>query len=115
MRTFQQLKRITEPDIYRLDENMPTEAICFLFNTTDPKSTIEFKVEKLYAFTQWLCANNIPHNLFMTPRLQEEKDSLNQQLKIFVYAREEFCVVKDLKKCNLGFCELSGYVTVGGE
>lgn len=94
---------------------MPTEAICFMFDATETKSTIEAKVEKLYTFMQWLCANNIPHNLFMTPQVQENKDSLDQQLKVFVYAREEFCFVKELTQCNLGFCELSGYVTVGSK
>lgn len=93
---------------------MPTEAICFVIDTNDTKTKIELKLDKLFKFLIWMCDNEIPHNIFMTPVPQAEHE-VQKKLKIFIYAREKFCIIKDLQSCNIGFCELSGYVPVGGK
>ncbi|XP_054733321.1 GDP-D-glucose phosphorylase 1 isoform X1 [Anastrepha obliqua] len=98
--------------IYRLSENMPTEAVCFIFKKSTDDEAFVVQLQKLYNFIVWLCDHNIPHNLFLTPtRNEQDKDTL----KVFVFARKSFCYVKDLNVCNIGFCEISGYVTVGDE
>ncbi|XP_065361246.1 GDP-D-glucose phosphorylase 1 [Calliphora vicina] len=106
------LQHLSDPDIYRLDPSMPTEAICFMIDTHDSKTKIELKLNELYKFLIWLCDNNIPYNVFMTPVLPE-KHAVQQKLKVFVYARAQHCIVKQLNNINLGFCELSGFVPVG--
>ncbi|KNC27736.1 hypothetical protein FF38_03135 [Lucilia cuprina] len=101
------LQHLSEPDIYRLDDNMPTQAICFIVDTHDSKTKIELKLHQLFKFIMWLCDNNMPHNIFMTPVAEDKK------LKIFVFARQEFCIVKQFNTINIGFCELAGFVPIG--
>uniref|UniRef100_A0A1A9WTA9 GDP-D-glucose phosphorylase 1 n=1 Tax=Glossina brevipalpis TaxID=37001 RepID=A0A1A9WTA9_9MUSC len=103
------LDSLCEGDIYRLNNSMPTQAVCWIFNGEDSTTQMENKTRKLHEFLEWLCRENIPHNIFMTP----DRTKQPKRLKIFVYPRENFCVVKDFKAFNIGFCEMSGYVPVG--
>ncbi|KAL9901524.1 GDP-D-glucose phosphorylase 1 [Glossina fuscipes fuscipes] len=104
-----ELDTLCEDDVFRLNSSMPTQAVCWIFNQRDSVTQMENKTRKLYEFLEWLCTENTPHNIFMTPdRVKSQK-----RLKIFVYPRENFCVVKDFKAFNVGFCEMSGYVPVG--
>lgn len=85
---------------------MPTEAICFIIDNDNNKLI----VKSIYELLEFLCKQNIPHNIFITPdRAHEFK-----RLKLFIYARENHCNIKDLTALNLAFCELSGYIPVGG-
>ncbi|XP_075160427.1 GDP-D-glucose phosphorylase 1 [Haematobia irritans] len=104
------LRSLIDDGIYRFDETMPTEAICFQINPVDTEAMKTKKLENLNQFIQWLCTNNIPHNIFMTPDRIRIKE---KNLKIFVFARKEYCVIKDLTTYNIGFCELAGYMPVG--
>uniref|UniRef100_A0A1I8PXV9 GDP-D-glucose phosphorylase 1 n=1 Tax=Stomoxys calcitrans TaxID=35570 RepID=A0A1I8PXV9_STOCA len=104
------LQFLTHPDIYRLDETMPTEAICFQINTEDSEALKIEKLQRLNEFLQWLCNNNMPHNLFLTPERGQQQ---GKTLKVFVYVRKEYCFVKNVNTYNIGFCELAGYMPVG--
>ncbi|XP_037939358.1 GDP-D-glucose phosphorylase 1 isoform X1 [Teleopsis dalmanni] len=103
-----ELELISEDYIYRLHPHMPTEAICFVVDKSDSEILLDVKIKQIYDFVMWLCENNFPHNIFMTKCI----NSINK-LKIFIYYRQEFCVIKDLSYYNIAFCELSGYVPVG--
>ncbi|XP_073840895.1 GDP-D-glucose phosphorylase 1 [Musca autumnalis] len=107
------LQFLSEPDIFRLAPNMPTEAICFQINLEDSKTVKLKKVKRLNEFLQWLCINNMPHNLFLTP--ERNLPNKTNVLKVFVFVRQEYCIVKNLNTYNIGFCELAGYVPVGGK
>ncbi|XP_067613432.1 GDP-D-glucose phosphorylase 1 isoform X2 [Eurosta solidaginis] len=105
-----ELQALSPTNIFRLSPKMPTEAICFLFKKSNDDVTFNLQLEHLYNFIVWLCDHDIPHNLFMTPKCSHP---FEDTLKVFVFARQEFCYVKDLNTYNIGFCELAGYVTVG--
>lgn len=97
--------------IYRLSDKMPTEAICYIFNKTNNEEALNAQLQQLFNFIIWLCDHDIPHNLFLTSNRNE---SLGDILKVFVFCRKSFCYVKNLNTYNIGFCEVSGYVAVGG-
>ncbi|XP_005184763.2 GDP-D-glucose phosphorylase 1 [Musca domestica] len=107
-----ELQFLSQSEVLRISPNMPTEAICFQFKAEDTEAIILKKVQKLNAFLQWLCTNNMPHNLFLTP---ERIPSKEKMLKVFVFVRQEYCIVKNLNTYNIGFCELAGYVPVGAK
>lgn len=107
-----ELELLQSTNIYRLSDKMPTEAICFIFTKTTDAEALSAQILKLFNFIIWLCEHDIPHNLFLTPNRNE---SLGNVLKVFVFCRKSFCYVKDLNTYNIGFCEVSGYVTVGDE
>lgn len=90
---------------------MPTEAICVQIKYDETVEMYNTKLHKLDEFLQWLCINNMPHNLFITP----ERNKATKALNIFVFVRQEFCFVKDVNTLNVGFCELAGYVPVGSK
>ncbi|XP_017461378.1 PREDICTED: GDP-D-glucose phosphorylase 1 [Rhagoletis zephyria] len=104
-----EMKILKGGNIFRLSENMPTEAICFLFKKWNG-SELTMQLQELYNFIIWLCDHNIPHNLFMTRHRSPLKD---ETLKVFVFTRKYFCYIKELNTYNIGFCEMAGYVTVG--
>ncbi|XP_061395598.1 GDP-D-glucose phosphorylase 1 [Musca vetustissima] len=107
------LELLSQPDVFRLAPNMPTEAICFQIKPSDSDSAKLKTVQKLNKFLQWLCTNNMPHNLFLTP--ERNPQHKEKPLKIFVFVRQEYCIVKNLNTYNIGFCELAGYVPVGAK
>ncbi|XP_011195804.1 GDP-D-glucose phosphorylase 1 [Zeugodacus cucurbitae] len=107
-----ELELLQSTNIYRLSDKMPTEAICFIFNKTTDEAALNAQIQKLFNFIIWLCEHDIPHNLFLTPN---RSACFGNVLKVFVSCRKAFCYVKDLNTYNIGFCEVSGYVTVGDE
>ncbi|XP_050332966.1 GDP-D-glucose phosphorylase 1 [Bactrocera neohumeralis] len=107
-----ELELLERPNIYRLSDKMPTEAICFLFNKTGDEEALNAQIQQLFHFIMWLCEHDIPHNLFLTPNRGE---NFGNVLKVFVFCRKSFCYVKNFNTYNIGFCEVAGYVTVGDE
>ncbi|KAI8040792.1 hypothetical protein M5D96_006735 [Drosophila gunungcola] len=93
--------------VYRLSRRAPTEAICIVFNKEDNAEQVEEKVDQLYKLAMWMCQNNMPHNLFIT---QDRRKGKSGDVQVFVFARSEYCVNKDLVDFNVGFCELAGYI-----
>ncbi|XP_043646756.1 GDP-D-glucose phosphorylase 1 [Drosophila teissieri] len=93
--------------VYRLSRRAPTEGICIVFNENDSEEQVAEKVDQLYMLAMWMCRNNMPHNLFLT---QDRRPGQSGNLKVFVFARSEYCVNKDLADFNVGFCELAGYI-----
>lgn len=99
-------------NIFRLDESMPTEAICCLIRPQKTPSETFRIVERIHNFLKWLCFHDIPHNIFITP---DRFNDANGALKMFIFAREAFCIPKDPACLNIGYCELSGFIPVGGK
>uniref|UniRef100_A0A6P4FJZ4 GDP-D-glucose phosphorylase 1 n=1 Tax=Drosophila rhopaloa TaxID=1041015 RepID=A0A6P4FJZ4_DRORH len=93
--------------VYRLSRRAPTEAICIVFNEDDNDKQVVEKVDQLYKLAMWMCQNNMPHNLFIT---QDRRKGKSGNVQVFVFARSEYCVNKDLADFNVGFCELAGYI-----
>lgn len=93
--------------VYRLSRRAPTEGICIVFNENDSDEQVAEKVDQLYMLAMWMCKNNMPHNLFLT---QDRRPGKSGNVKVFVFARSEYCVNKDLAEFNVGFCELAGYI-----
>lgn len=85
---------------------MPTEALCFVFDKTSSNTNV---IEKAFCFLQWLCEQSIPHNFLLS--LDRSKSGI---LKMFIFARENHLVVKNVFDLNAAFCELSGYFPIGG-
>ncbi|XP_039489034.1 GDP-D-glucose phosphorylase 1 [Drosophila santomea] len=101
------LDELTGGYVYRLSRRAPTEGICIVFNENDSEEQVAEKVDQLYMLAMWMCKNNMPHNLFLT---QDRRPGQSGNLKVFVFARSEYCVNKDLADFNVGFCELAGYI-----
>ncbi|XP_055840504.1 GDP-D-glucose phosphorylase 1 [Episyrphus balteatus] len=99
------LESIGKTGAYRLHDSMPTEAICFLIDENN-KETI---VKNIYALIEFMFKHSIPHNIFITPDRQQE----GKQLKLFIYARGEHFVIKDVMALNVAFLEFSGYFPLG--
>lgn len=97
--------------VYRLSRRAPTEGICIVFNENDSDEQVAEKVDQLYMLAMWMCKNNMPHNLFLT---QDRRPGKSGNIKVFVFARSEYCVNKDLAEFNVGFCELAGYIPLPG-
>ncbi|XP_016965667.1 GDP-D-glucose phosphorylase 1 [Drosophila biarmipes] len=93
--------------VYRLSRRAPTEGICIVFKDKDNDEQVAEKVDQLYKLAMWMCQNNMPHNLFIT---QDRRPGQNGNVQVFVFARSEYCVNKDLADFNVGFCELAGYI-----
>ncbi|KAH8378921.1 hypothetical protein KR009_002104 [Drosophila setifemur] len=98
--------------VYRLSRRAPTEAICVVFGARDSEEDCEKKVGQLYELAMWMCKNNMPHNLFITP---DRRPGKNGDVLVFVFARSEYCANKELTAFNVGFCELAGYIPLPGE
>ncbi|ALC43412.1 CG3552 [Drosophila busckii] len=92
---------------YRLSQDSPTEAICFVIERKDDEEQVREKIQTIYKLTECLCNNNLPHNVFMTRHRQTDN------LQVFVFVRQKYCVNKDLADFNVGFCELVGYLPMG--
>ncbi|XP_017133794.1 GDP-D-glucose phosphorylase 1 [Drosophila elegans] len=101
------LEELVGGHVYRLSRRAPTEAICIVFNKEDNTEQVEEKVDQLHKLAMWMCQNNIPHNLFIT---QDRRKGKSGDVQVFVFARSEYCVNKDLVDFNVGFCELAGYI-----
>ncbi|XP_016933228.3 GDP-D-glucose phosphorylase 1 [Drosophila suzukii] len=93
--------------VYRLSRRAPTEGICIVFKDNDNDEQVAEKVDQLYKLAMWMCQNNMPHNLFIT---QDRRPGQSGNVQVFVFARSEYCVNKDLADFNVGFCELAGYI-----
>ncbi|XP_030385270.1 GDP-D-glucose phosphorylase 1 [Scaptodrosophila lebanonensis] len=108
-----ELEHLADGYTYRLSSKLPTEAVCFVFNSNDTKALVREKVENIHRLTEWMCDQNLPHNLFIT----HDRRDLNKPGKVLVYvfARSKFCVTKDLAHFNVGFCELAGYIPLGDD
>lgn len=100
-----ELEPIGKSGAYRLNKLMPTEAICYLIDDSNKESNLK----QIYGLIEFMCQNNIPHNIFLTPDRSKE----GRKLKVFLYAREHHYKIKDITAMNAAFCEFSGYITVG--
>ncbi|EDV96371.1 GH15238 [Drosophila grimshawi] len=99
-----ELQKLAGDYAYRLKQGSPTEAICFVIAGGDEEQLVREKIANVHCLTEWLCENQLPHNLFIT------KERQNGDLRIFVFARSHYCVVKDVAAFNVGFCELAGFL-----
>ncbi|XP_055913199.1 GDP-D-glucose phosphorylase 1 [Eupeodes corollae] len=100
-----ELEVIGKSGAYRFSKTMPTEAICYLIDDSNKQSILK----TIYELIKFMCHHNIPHNIFIT----RDRTQTNKRLKLFIYARDQHYIVKDTTVLNAGFCEFSGYVTVG--
>ncbi|XP_001352613.3 GDP-D-glucose phosphorylase 1 [Drosophila pseudoobscura] len=105
-----ELQELAGGYVYRLSQSMPTEAICVVFEANDDEAEVQEKVNNLQKLANWMCGQNIPHNLFIT---QDRRPGKRGSVQVFVFARSHYCVNKDLADFNVGFCELAGYIPVG--
>ncbi|EDW30332.1 GL17880 [Drosophila persimilis] len=105
-----ELQELAGGYVYRLSQSMPTEAICVVFEANDDEVEVQEKVNNLQKLANWMCGQNIPHNLFIT---QDRRPGKRGSVQVFVFARSHYCVNKDLADFNVGFCELAGYIPVG--
>lgn len=94
---------------YRLAKECPTEAICFVFSGKDDEETMSEKIGNIHRLTEWLCDNNMPHNIFIT-----QQHNTNN-VRLFVFVRGKYCINKNVKAFNVGFCEIVGFIPLGGE
>ncbi|KAH8415663.1 hypothetical protein KR222_007706 [Zaprionus bogoriensis] len=94
---------------YRLSSDSPTEAVCFVFASTDDEDMVSEKIASIYRLTEWLCENNLPHNIFIT----QQRNSKN--VRLFLFVREKYCVNKNVGAFNVGFCEIVGFIPLGDE
>ncbi|KAH8270118.1 hypothetical protein KR018_004203 [Drosophila ironensis] len=101
------LEKLTGNYVYRLGRRAPTEGLCFVFANKDTDEEVADKVDKLYQIAMWMCKFNMPHNLFIT---QDRRPGKEGDVLVFLFARSEFCVSKDLADFNVGFCELAGFI-----
>ncbi|EDW18675.2 GDP-D-glucose phosphorylase 1 [Drosophila mojavensis] len=104
-----ELKPLAGNYVYRLKNKEPTEAICFVIGGRDSDDDVREKVQQIHQITEWLCNNQLPHNLFMT------HDRKTNDLRVFLFVRSKYCVNKDACIFNVGFCELVGFLPVGDE
>ncbi|KAH8302505.1 hypothetical protein KR044_007561 [Drosophila immigrans] len=103
------LQEIAGGYAYRLNKESPTEAVCFVVRAKDDDADVLAKVKNIHQLTEWLCNNNLPHNIFIT----QQKNS--SDLRVFVFVRDKFCVSKDVTAFNVGFCELAGFIPLSDE
>lgn len=100
--------------MYCLDDSMPTQAICWVIKPDESESQVMSKLTSVIKFITWLYENNLPYNMFLTSA--RTNDIIGDGLKLFIFAREHFTATKDnsLGVINIGFCELAGFIPVGG-
>ncbi|KAH8408203.1 hypothetical protein KR215_000075 [Drosophila sulfurigaster] len=103
------LQEIAGGYAYRLNKESPTEAVCFVVQAKDDEQQVLEKVQNIHKLTEWLCNNKLPHNMFIT----QQKNS--NDLRVFVFVRDKFCVSKDVTAFNVGFCELAGFIPLSDE
>lgn len=92
--------------VYRLSNDYPVQAYCFIIANTEETKAICADVFKL---VNHLCDQNIPHNVFFT------FNDASNVIRVFVFPRKNICENKQFVPFNIAFCELSGYVPVGSE
>lgn len=103
------LEELTGGYAFRLAKESPTEGICFVFSNKDDEETMREKIGNIHRLTEWLCDNNLPHNIFIT------QDHKTNNVRLFVFVREKYCINKNVKAFNVGFCEIVGFIPLGGE
>lgn len=87
--------------------NCPSFAFCVpVFHWSD-KERIAKLIHKI---VELFCEKAIPHNLFWTWGTHRDQ----HLVKIFIFPRSRF-TDKTQREFNIAFCELVGYVPVGGE
>lgn len=93
---------------------MPTQAICWLIKPNETDHQVTSKLKSVMKFVNWLIENNLPYNLFLTST--RVNDPIGNGYKLFIFAREHFTMQKATApdSINIGFCELAGFVPVGG-
>lgn len=94
---------------FRLAKESPTEAVCFVFSPKDDDEMVSERINVIHRLTEWLCNNNLPHNIFIT---QQQK---SDNVRLFVFVREKYCVNKNANAFNIGFCEIVGFIPLGGK
>lgn len=114
-------------NLFEIDELYPAIGFCFPLTNINELNDISDDIFKLI---QFLCNNNIPHNLFITYGKQnanviagggdtigndDDNNRNNEIIKIFIYPRENACKIKTFHSFNIAFCELSGYIPVGSK
>lgn len=69
--------------------------------------------ETAILIVDYLCAKDIPHNVFIT--CGEDKNRQLSHWRIFIFPRSAYTDNKLGNDMNVGFCELSGYAPVATE
>lgn len=87
--------------------DFPAFAFCLpVFNWT----VKEVVVSNIFKITEFFCIKSIPHNIFWTWSSHSDQ----KLVKIFIFPRNNL-TDKVLSSFNVAFCELTGYVPVGGK
>ncbi|XP_055378122.1 GDP-D-glucose phosphorylase 1 [Condylostylus longicornis] len=97
-----ELKEINA-NFFRPQNCLFDEAFCYVIKQ---EMELQKSAEDIYEFIKFLCKESIPHNLSII-KLQDHV------IRVFIFIRENPCVVKDYTKINIAFCEFSGYFPVG--
>jgi hypothetical protein len=125
------MKHLTK-NIYVLDDKYPAKGYCFpLFDKTqindvanDVFVLIAFlnKCQKAHNVVFTYAASQDDNNvtttmstIMSTTRCLTSTESDENILKIFVFPRDMCCMNKEICNFNVAFCEICGYVPVGGE
>lgn len=87
--------------------NFPTFGFCLPVFRWSDKERIATMVHKI---VELFCIKSVPHNIFWTWGTHHDQ----HLVKIFIFPRSRFAD-KVQSAFNVAFCELVGYVPVGGE
>uniref|UniRef100_A0A336LMW2 CSON002930 protein n=1 Tax=Culicoides sonorensis TaxID=179676 RepID=A0A336LMW2_CULSO len=103
--------------LYKTSDETHIKAFCFRITSTNNIPTISKDTCKLI---HYLCNKGLAHNICLTYEQkckttsgQINDDGDSKCLRLFVWPREKPRLFKTLAPFNVGFCEISGYVTVG--
>lgn len=93
-------------NVYKIGGQYPVFGICFVIQPNENITAISSDILKMI---DYFCDNSMPHNLLWTIAPYGERPVI----KIFIYPR---CRMSDKTHSgfNVAFCELSGYVPIGG-
>lgn len=95
-------------NVHTVDNSYPAHAYCFCIPSNGDDATRI--VDDVYRLIEYFWLKIVPHNLLWTFGSIEGCE----YLKIFIFPRMEMSE-KPTGTWNMAFCELSGYITVGGK
>lgn len=102
---LQEITKISD-NIYTID--FPAFAICLPVFQWSDRCIVAGNLMKI---VEYFCKNSIPHNIFWTLGTHNSERNL---VKIFIFPRANLSD-KHLATFNIAFCELAGFVPVGGK
>lgn len=94
-------------NVYKIGGQYPVFGICFVIHSNENNDIISSDIMKMI---DYFCDNCIPHNLLWTFAPYGER----RIIKVFIYPRSHMSD-KTQSGFNVAFCELSGYVPIGGK